>query len=198
MKKILFALALMVSLHTASHAQNPSIPPFYQTSGGLFYPALSGFRSTYISSSDFIWGMGMGLPVSADYFYFIAELSWFRTSAVVPGTPDATSELAYNFVHLGLLNKYYVSSSVAFRFQGGLNYNSVERKTTPDGGAEVKQALPRKIGYYGGAGLENMLMGGRMSVFADFLYDYRRSTDREIYGDFGGYRVVMGLTVYWF
>jgi hypothetical protein len=47
-------------------------------------------------------------------------------------------------------------------------------------------------------GLENMLAGGRMSVFVDGMYDYRRSVERELYGDFGGIRIVGGLSIYWF
>ncbi|HSG27906.1 MAG TPA: hypothetical protein VLA34_05450 [Candidatus Krumholzibacterium sp.] len=198
MKYLLAAFALTLTLNAASTAQNPSIPPFYQVHGGLFYPSVGDFRTTYGAPSDFVWGMGMGLPVSADFLYLIGDLSWFRAKALTPGTPDVRSELSYNFFHLGLLNKYYIAPTLSVRFQGGLNYNSVERKTVPEGGEEVTAALPRKIGYYGGIGLENLLMGGRISVFADFLYDYRRSIEKEIYGDFGGYRLMMGLTTYWF
>lgn len=200
MKKNLFAaaIALMLVLPSPARAQNPSIPPFYQVYGGLFHPSLEGYRATYGSSSDFVWGMGMGLPVSADFLFVVAELSWFNGKAFIPGTPDVNAELKQKFIHIGLMNKYYIAPTLAFRFQGGLNYNSVERTVTPVLEPAVKHELRRKIGYFGGVGLENMLAGGRMSIFADAVYDYRRSVEPEIFGDFGGVRVVAGLAIYWF
>jgi len=179
-------------------AQNPAIPPFYQVYGGLFYPAQQGHRAEYGSPSDFVWGMGMGLPVSADFLFIVSEFSWFKTKAVTPGTPDTNIALSQKFIHLGLMNKYFLATTLAVRTQGGLNYNAVERTATPAGGTEVKNELGRKFGFFGGLGLENMLAGGRMSVFIDAVYDYRRSVQREIYGDFGGVRVVGGISIYWF
>ena len=140
----------------------------------------------------------MGLPVSSDFLFIVSELSWFRAKGFTSGTPDVNSEISHKFIHLGLMNKYFLAPTLAFRFQGGLNYNSIEMKTTPAGGTEVKNELPRKIGFYGGVGFENMLAGGRMSVFADAVYDYRRSVEREMFGDFGGVRIVAGIAVYWF
>jgi hypothetical protein len=37
-----------------------------------------------------------------------------------------------------------------------------------------------------------------MGFFVDIVYDYRRSTDRQIYGDFGGTRLVAGISAYLF
>jgi hypothetical protein len=198
MKTVLVITALLALLPSASPAQNPPIPPFYQVYGGLFYPSLEDFGGTFNSPSDFVWGMGMGLPVSPDFLYLVVDLSWFRAKALTPGTPDVNSELSQKFIHAGLLNKYYLSTTLAFRFQGGVNYNSIERKVTPAGGTEARTGLPRKIGFYGGIGVENMLAGGKMSLFADAVYDYRRSVEREMYGDFGGVRLVVGMAAYWF
>jgi hypothetical protein len=179
-------------------AQDPPIPPFYSVYGGLFFPSDRGFRSTYNSASNFVWGMGLGLPVSADFMYLTADLSWFRAEGFTSLDPDTGSEVSYKFIHAGILSKHFLSTSVAIRVQAGVNYNSVERKIRPAGGEEIRNEVSRKPGFYGGAGLEKYMGGGAMSIFVDFLYDYRRSTDREIYGDFGGYRIVMGASVYWF
>ncbi|HLB00208.1 MAG TPA: hypothetical protein VJO14_02385 [Bacteroidota bacterium] len=198
MKKCLLASFFGLMLCGGAAAQNPSIPPFYQVYGGLFYPAEENHRATYGSPSDFVWGMGMGLPVSADFFYIISDISWFRTRVVTPSVPDTTTELSQNFIHLGLMNKYFMAKSLTFRFQGGLNYNAIGRKITPAGGTEIKNELPRKFGFFGGVGLENIMAGGKMAVFADLVYDYRRSAEKDLYGDFGGLRIVGGVTLYWF
>lgn len=183
---------------TGAFGQDPVIPPFYQIYGGLFYPAEINHRATYGTRSDFVWGMGMGLPVSADFFYVITEYSWFKTKAVIPGAPDVSLELSQKFLHFGLMKKYFLAPALAFRFQGGFNYNFIERKVTPVGGRELKNSLGRKIGYFGGMGLENMVAGGRMAVFADLVYDYRRSVERDLYGDMGGIRITAGLSMFWF
>ena len=201
MKISIIVLAFLLVFPAAASAQNPPIPPFYQMSGGLFHPAQQDFNAKYHASSDLVWSSGMGLPLSADFLYLVAELSWFRAKGFTPGapgTPDTSAELRHNFMHVGLMNKYFVAPALAVRFQGGMNYNSIEEKVTPAGGTEMKRRLPRKIGFYGGIGLENLMAGGRMSVFTEAMYDYRRSVDAAMYGDFGGVRVVAGLAVYWF
>jgi len=198
LKRFATVTVLVLALAAGAFAQNPVIPPFYQVYGGLFYPAQKDHRATFGSPSDFVWGMGMGLPVSADFLYLVAEMSWFETKAVVPGTPDTDIALSQKFMHLGLMNKYFLAPTLAVRIQGGLNYNAVEMTSTPVGGTAVKTELGRKFGFFGGLGVENMLAGGRMAVFVDGMYDYRRSVEREMYGDVGGIRVVGGLSLYWF
>jgi len=191
------ALALALCTGVAP-AQNPAIPPFYQTYGGLFYPTQEDHRAVYGSPSDFVWGMGMGLPMDQNFLYLIVDLSWFKTTALTAGATDVTTELNYHFFHVGLLNKIFLARALAFRAQGGINYNYIRRLTTPAGGVEVKDELGRKIGFFGGMGFESLVAGGRMSIFIDALYDYRRSTEPVLRGDFGGVRIVGGLTVYWF
>lgn len=177
---------------------NPPIPPFYSVHGGLFYPSHREFRSTFNSASDFIWGMSMGLPVSPDFLYIIGDISWFKSRGIVPDDPGTEAEVSYQFLHAGLLSKQFLSPMVAVRMQAGTNYNSVEWIIRPEGGEEIRNELSRKLGFFGGAGLETFMAQGKMSVFADFIYDYRRSSDRSFYGDFGGFRIVMGMSAYWF
>jgi len=191
-------LALALALPAGAIAQNPSIPPFYQAYGGLFYPTHQDHRTVYGSPSDFVWGMGMGLPMDPHFLYLIVDYSRFSTTTVNRGGMDATIELQYQFFHIGLMNKVFIAPTLAFRAQGGLNYNYIARFTTPAGDVEFKDELGRKIGFFAGAGFENMVAGGKMSIFVDAIYDYRRSTEPVLYGDFGGVRIVGGLSLYWF
>lgn len=195
---LLALVALPLLVPAPASAQDPPIPPYYQLYGGLFYPGREGFRQEFGSPSDFVWGMGMGLPVSPDFLYLIADLSWFRAKALVPGSPDVNAELSQKFWHVGLLNKYFIGRTVAFRFQGGVNFNSAEYRATPAGGAGTTTELKRKPGFFGGAGIENQIGGGRMAIFVDAVYDYRRSTEPSMNGDFGGIRIVAGLAAFWF
>jgi opacity protein-like surface antigen len=197
--------ALFVFLLPASAAaqssKDPSTPPFYQTYGGLFYPTHSDFRETFDAASDFIWGTGFGLPITGEGLFLVIDLSWSKAKAYVPGQdglPDADAEVSYSFWHFGLLDKPSITEKFALRFQAGVNYNHVETETTVDGSPTVKTELKRKFAFYGGAGAEHFIAEGRMGLFVDLLYDYRRSTDRQIYGDFGGVRLVAGISAYLF
>jgi hypothetical protein len=198
----LLALALLLALPASSPAQtkgDPAIPPFYHTYAGLFYPMHSDFQDQFGISSDFIWGTGFGMPLSPDFLYLVIDFSWFQANAYDPGAPIAGEhELSQAFWHLGLLNKVFLAKTVAFRVQGGLNYNTVESKFTTVEGVETKSELKRKLGFFGGAGIENQLFGGKMALFVDVVYDYRRSTDPALAGDFGGTRVVAGLAAFLF
>ncbi len=195
---LIVVIAFLFLAPAVSNAQDPAIPPFYQTYAGLFYPSHADFEATFGVSSAFTWGTGFGLPLGADHLYLVIDLSWSQAKAYQPGTPAAEIELSHSFWHLGLLNKIFITNAVAVRIQGGLNYNSIDTKVMPLGGIETKRELKRKFGFFGGIGLENQIFGGRVALFADFVYDYRRSTDPLMYGDFGGSRVVGGLAAYLF
>lgn len=188
----------MIASPTGARAQDPATPPFYQLQAGLYYPALEGFEEEFGISSDFIWGTGFGLPISGNDLYLLLELSWFQGNSYTPGPPAGEHEMSVAFWHLGLLNKVHATKEIAFRLQAGASYNSAELKFMPVGAEETKQELKRKFGFYGGAGIENAVFGGKMAFFVDFVYDYRRSTDPLIYGDFGGTRIVAGLTAFLF
>jgi hypothetical protein len=198
---LLIAAAFLPAVPAAVPAQSkndPAIPPFYHTYAGLFYPSHADFKEQFGVSSYLIWGTGFGLPLSEDFLYLVIDLSWFQANAYQPGPPAANVELSQAFWHLGLLNKYFIAKTVGFRFQAGLNYNSAEMKYMPVGGPETRSELKRKLGFFGGAGIENQLYGGKMALFVDFVYDYRRSTEPEVYGDFGGSRIVAGLAAFLF
>jgi len=193
--------AALLALPAASPAQSkgdPAIPPFYHTYAGLYYPSLEGYRETFGAPSDFIWGTGFGMPLSPDFLYLVIDFSWFQGNGYTPGPVAGEHEMSVAFWHLGLLDKVFIAKTVALRFQGGANYNSAELKFTPVGAPESKSELKRKFGFFGGAGLENQLFGGKMALFVDVVYDYRRSTDPQIYGDFGGTRVIAGLEAFLF
>ncbi len=56
-----------------------------------------------------------------------------------------------------------------------------------------------KIVYYGGIGIEQPLEEeGHISAFIDAIYDYRHSERKELFGDFGGIRIILGINLFLF
>lgn len=165
---------------------------------GLFFPAHPDFAQTFHATSERVWGFGVGLPLGADFFYVIGDIAWFRAEGYLNPATDSMVTLEQRFIHLGVLNKQFFSPKLAIRLQAGFNYNSVDRRVNSPQGPEFLTELPKKIGYFGGMGIEQYLSSGRASVHADLIYDYRRSLIKELLGDFGGVRAELGLSFYLF
>jgi hypothetical protein len=182
----------------AAHAQEPVLPPFYQIYGGLFFPDYKEYEQMYNASSDFYWGMAMGLPVSADFFYIIGEWAVFNSQGFTSAVRDTSTELTIVFWHAGVMAKHFLAERIALRYQLGLNYNVVKQSYSHSGVMFRENSVPKGLGAFIGLGFERFVLGGQLSFFADFLYDYRRSEDPAIYGDFGGIRIAAGASLYWF
>ncbi len=174
------------------------LPVYYTAHGGLFFPSNPKFETVYNSRSDLIYGFGIGFPVSNDFFYLIGDIAWFKSDGYFDVANDSAVTLKQRFIHLGVLTKQFVTKRTSIRFQAGANYVTVEQISSRPGQPEQSEELPKKFGFFGGVGLENIPGDGSMSLYADLIYDYRRSLEKNLYGDFGGIRLEMGINVYLF
>jgi hypothetical protein len=161
--------------------------------GGLFLPSNVDFSSNYKSNSDLIWGAGIGLPMASTLFA-TSDLSYFNVKGIVDPSTDSTLKLEERFIHIGVLNKQPLTGNFLIRLSGGISYTTIKQKYSSSRSSEITIEAEKKIGYYGGIGIEQPLDSqGHLSVFADAVYDYRRSEKKELYGDFGGVRIVLGV-----
>ncbi len=189
-------LALMFLSAAPSLAQQQ--PPFIFTAyGGLFFPSNEQFHDTYKSNSEAIWGVGVCLPIEP-LLFITGDMAFFRPEASINAQGDSTVSLEENFIHWGLLAKHPVGQRFFVRFAGGMSYVTIRQKYSSPRSPEQTLQADKKIGYYGGIGMEKMVESGRASIFADIMYDYRRSHQKELEGDFGGVRLVVGLHVFLF
>ena len=197
MKIIRFVVyAILFSLAPSVFAQEQ--PFIFTLYGGLFFPAHPNFRATYQSSSDLIWGVGICLPVRAPIFA-AGDISFFNSKAIVDQSYDSTMELSERFIHIGILSKQFLGGSIFLRLSGGLSYISIKQTTSGSRSPERSQNADKRLGYFGGVGFEQPLDAeGRSSLFGDVIYDYRRSRQKELYGDFGGIRLVLGVHLFLF
>ncbi|MBI5021466.1 MAG: hypothetical protein HZB59_08525 [Ignavibacteriales bacterium] len=161
--------------------------------GGLFLPSNIDFRSNYKSNSDLIWGGGIGLPMSSTLFA-TGDLSYFNVKGIADPVIDSTLKLEERFIHIGVLNKQPLTGNFFVRLSGGISYTTIKQKYSSSGSSEITVDADKKLGYYGGIGIEQPLdPQGHLSIFADAVYDYRRSGRKELFGDFGGIRVILGV-----
>ena len=189
---ILLFFVIIQSVETRSQPQ----PPFILTvTGGLFFPSYLEFEKIYQSHSDAIWGIGVCLPVD-DGLYLTGDYSFFHSDGFFDRSIDSAARLEENFIHAGLLKKYFLGQRIFLRMSGGLNYVTIRQKTSSPRSSEQVVDAGKKIGYFCGIGLEQSVHDGKLSLFVDALYDYRRSAQKELTGDFGGIRLVLGVHIF--
>lgn len=181
---------------TTVRAQNQ---PFVFTAyGGLFFPSNLKFNEIAESRSDLIWGGGIALPVAVS-LYITADWANFSSKALIDQMIDSTVTLDERFIHIGVLDKQRLFISVLLRISGGFSYTFIREKYSSTLAGEHHDDADKKIGYYGGIGIEQLLDAeNHFSIFTDLIYDYRRSVKKELYGDFGGVRVVVGCHLFVF
>mgnify|MGYP001430018643 CR=1 FL=1 len=191
---IMFILALSSASTSFAQPQQPFIAKLY---GGLFFPSIEHFEDVYHSGSEAIWGVGVSLPMGS-FVFLDGDFGFFRASALIDPVIDSSVYYEENIIHVGLLHKQQIGRLIFFRALAGLNYATVkQRYTSPRFPGQTIEA-DKKIGYFGGAGIERMVESGQASFFADLIYDYRRSHVKEFEGDLGGVRLVIGIHVFLF
>jgi hypothetical protein len=198
MKNIFVNIVIIILLGTSYSYSQQQQPFVFTLYGGLFFPSYPNFRATYQSSSDIVWGGGICLPVHGSIFA-TGDISFFNPKGLEESSTDSTIELSQRFVHVGILSKQLLSGGIFIRLSGGLSYISIKQTVSSSRSPQSTQEADKKIGYFGGIGFEEPLDAeGRASLFGDAIYDYRRSQKRELYGDFGGIRFILGVHLFLF
>jgi hypothetical protein len=197
MRRTTALLAAIFFLSTSSalaQAQQPFIITLY---GGLFFPSNIHHREVYQSNSDLIYGFGIGLPIDR-MLVVTGDMSFFKTETMLGQVADSVSKFEERFIHTGLLHKRAFTSTLSLRLSGGFNYITVKQTTTGPQSPEQSVESEKKLGYFGGIGLEHLFEDGRASLFIDALYDYRHLSEGGFNGDYGGVRFVVGVHLYLF
>ena len=188
-------LALFFVRPAQSDAQQQ--PFIFKLYGGLFFPSNDQFHDLYKSNSEAIWGAGVSIPLGG-FVFLDGDLGIFRASVTLDPQIDSSASFEENIIHVGLLHKQQVGRLLFIRASAGVNFAMIKQKyeSPRSGGQEVE--ADKKLGYFAGIGAEQIMESGEASLYADLIYDYRRSHRNELAGDFGGLRLVIGLHIFLF
>jgi len=192
MNRLAVLLLLCIAVSSPLTAQQNQPPFIFTAYGGLFFPAQQNFQEAFGTGSDIIWGVGGSTPIGGP-FYITADIGYFRAGSF-PSAVDTSIVLEERFIHAGLLVKEHLAQTFFLRFSGGISYGTATQKTSSSHTPEVALDADKKFGYYGGAGVEQML-DLHWSVYADVMYDYKRSRSADLPGDFGGTRLAAGVNL---
>ncbi len=196
-KLLVVAAILALTLPASLRAQSNPQEFVFTIYGGLFFPSNLHFEDQYNSKSDIIWGVGICLPV-ADELFLTFDQGFFKSQAIVDPDLEVGRKIEERFSHVGILFKQTVVQRLSIRLSGGPNYVTVKQTITSPSAPDQTVEAEKKIGFFAGPGIEELFPDGRASLFADVLYDYRRSHMKSIEGDYGGFRVVVGFHLYLF
>jgi hypothetical protein len=191
-----FIILILTTLLNLIVLQAQEQPPFILTTyGGLFFPSNIHFKDTYKSTNDLIWGFGACLPMKGTIF-LAGDLAFFHSEAFIDTANDSSTTLQEKFFHIGLLSKLPITQSLLFRLTAGVNYVTVTQKISSSRSSEHDIEGDHSAGYFAGFGIEQLFVEDHFSLFSDMIYDYRRLHQRELEGDFGGVRFVIGVHLY--
>lgn len=180
-------------LFVGSPVRSQGTPPFIlNVSGGLFFPAYTGYRSTFQSSSDLIWSVGGAYPLEQAW-YLAGDVAFFSAEAFYSPAMDTSQRLTERLIHFGVMRKEYLGGPFFLRVMGGFNLVSVKYETAGPNSSGVAAEAERKFGYFAGLGIEELLPGANVALCGNVIYDYRRVQQSDLAGDFGGLRLVLGL-----
>lgn len=198
MKKFGLILIIITTIIFYSNLYAQDSPFIFTAYGGLFFSSNLRFIQISESKSDIIWGVGIALPV-APSLYISGDWSNFNSKAMVNPAIDSSITLEQNFFHIGVTNKRKFFEMILLRISGGVSYSIIKEKFSSTRTKGHTLEGDKKLGYFGGIGFEQPLdVENHLSLFCDVIYDYRRSERKELFGDFGGLRVVIGMHLYVF
>src|SRR5258708_30209882 len=126
MKRGFIAALVFVALTHSNAQQQPFIVTAF---GGLFFPSSPDFKDTYKSSSDLIYGFGACLPIQHSMFIF-ADYSFFKPEALLNGANDSSLSLDERILHIGMLSKQPLTSTLSIRLFGGINRITIKQATS--------------------------------------------------------------------
>lgn len=192
-RRLLPFIVLLLALPAALRAQDQGTPPFIlNISGGLFFPSNTDYRSTFRSNSDLIWSIGGSYPLEQSW-YLTGDVAFFSSEAFFSPAMDTSQRLSERLIHFGALRKAYLGGRLFLRIMGGFNLVAVKQEASGPNSPGTSAEAERKIGYFAGLGIEELLPEGHVALCGNVIYDYRRVQQSDLMGDYGGFRLVLGL-----
>ena len=192
----LLLIALVFLLPVSVHAQDET-PFIFSFQGGLFFPSRAEHYRIYKSHSDLLWAVGGAVPISNGVF-ITSDIAFFRSRSIVGAQNDSIAKYEEHFIHFGFLNKQPLSRTVFIRLMVGLNRIGAKETLVSSQTPEYSNETEKKIGYFGGGGIEQIFDNPHFSIYADLIYDYSRSYNKDLSGDMGGVRFVVGVNIIMF
>lgn len=207
-KYLVFILIFIIITFNSIFSQNTqSKSAFISIHSGLFSSAVQYFSKTYDSNSGFVYGIGIGLPVSSrSYIYSKATL--FSKSGVpvirsyiAPGiyteTKEGNAEFSQWIINAGFLYHFFLGKGFLLGLNGGGTFTSIsEEIKNKEGNVTSSTKGSGALGYYIGGELEKNFKNNAFAVFTEIQYNSCRNDLLILVTNYGGINYNFGVRYY--
>lgn len=208
MKTILTSCITLFLCISDIKAQAETKSAYVSLHGGLIYVSSDSFSKVYNSRFGFIFGGGIGLPISTRLSLY-AKAALFRKSGVPviynykfennnwileSETKDGSAEFRQWLFNFGLQYRILLSAEYLITIDGGINYTLIsEDQKSSDGNIGVSQSNNKFLGFWGGIGVERSFDKSPFSLFAELQYDYIKQNIVFLNANYGGIVMNTGI-----
>lgn len=210
-KKYLILLIVIISSLTI-YAQNEKIKSAYLSIHlGMFLTSIENFDKTYDSQLGFVYGLGVGLPLSSrSYLYGKATLfsksgiPVIQTYNFVNGMPvlvsetrEGTASYTQWIINGGFLYNLFLSKDWTIGLNGGITYSIVSEEQKNNSGMISSSVVGSLIfGFFIGGVLEKNFDKSPFSIFIEPQFNFMRIDVLTYVGNFGGLNLNLGVRYY--
>lgn len=210
-KKILL-LVLVIIASRSIYAQGENLKSAYlSVHSGIFLNSIEDFDKTYDSQFGFVYGLGVGLPLSTrSYIYVKATLfsksgtPVIQTYSIVNGTPVLISESREGsasftqwIVNGVFLYNFFLSRDWTLGLNGGITYSIVsEEQKNKSGAVSLSVDGSGVFGFVVGAVLEKNFVQSPISIFFEPQFNFMRSDVLNYTDNYGGLNLNLGVRYY--
>lgn len=152
---------------------------------GIMFISNENLQQLYKSKSDFLWSVGFMFGDSDTKLHPFMEYATYRfsDSSSINGI-DNKIILRQNIAKAGLIDYIPLRFDTYARVKTGISLVSTNE--------DVLKINNIGVGFYLGIGIERRLVR-QLSYYLDVGYDFRKIQTKNFNGDYGGFRVEMGV-----
>jgi hypothetical protein len=158
---------------------------FIYGSTGLYFLSNNLITDAYNSNSGFIYSFGIKFGDTDNKIHSFMEYSAIEfNDSMFVGTTITNVKLKQSFIKAGLIDYIPIRKDTYFRVKAGITWVMTQE--------DFYKIDNQGAGFYVAFGLERKL-NDEFYYFMDIGYDYRKIEESRLYGDYGGFRVELGL-----
>lgn len=203
----------IVMLSTVSiYAQSDSLKSsFFSLHSGIFLTSLENFDETYDSQYGFVYGLGIGMPLSTRLSIYGKATLFSKsgspviktynyengTRTLVSESREGSASFTQWIINGGLLYNYPINENWILGLNGGITYSIVSEKQKNGGGDTILSIEGSGIfGFFFGGILERKFNKSSFSLFFEPQYNSSRSDVLNYVGNYGGLNLNIGARYY--
>ena len=210
-KKVLIPILVIISSFSI-YAQGENLKSvFLSLHSGVFLTSIDNFDKTYDSQLGFVYGLGVGVPLSTrSYLYGKATLFSKSGTPVIQiydfvnGTPVLVSETregsaSYTqwIINGGFLYNFFLCRDWTLGLNGGITYSIVSEELKNNSGTiSLSVDGSGVFGFFVGTVLEKNFDQSPISIFFEPQFNFVRNDVLNHVGNYGGFNLNLGLRYY--